>query len=116
MGRSVRPNNTPPQRAHEAGTVPAYLQRRKAEWAAEAEADRERAALAAECPPGLRVVPEEEKARILQTLAEEKEKAEAALQQLSFVIKTHATQKRKDQLEARLLEIDGAVSAYSKDK
>ena len=95
---------------HEAGAVPAYLQRRKAEWAAEAEAEAQRRALESECPPGLRIVGEEEKARVLGTLDAEREKAQAALLQLPFVIKTHATQKRKDQLEARLLEIEGAVT------
>ena len=121
--RSVRqpqvptvPPRDPASTKHEAGAVPAYLQRRKAEWAEEAAAEAEREALAAQCPPGLRLVGEEEKARILGTLAAEKEKAEQALLQLPFVIKTQATQRRKDQLEARLLEIDGAATAYSKEK
>lgn len=121
--RSVRqpqvpslPPRDPAAGRHEPGAVPDYLKRRKAEWAAEADVEAQRAAMAAQCPPGLRLVGEEEKARILGTLEGEKEKAEAALLELPFVIKTHATQKRKDQLEARLLEIDGAVAAYSKEK
>ena len=121
--RSVRqpqvptlPPRDPAATKHEAGAVPAYLQRRKAEWAEEAAVEAEREAMAAQCPPGLRMVGGEEKARILGTLAAEKEKAEQALLQLPFVIKTQASQRRKDQLEARLLEIDGATTAYSKDK
>ena len=101
---------------HAPGAMPAYLQRRKAEWAAEASAEAERRELEELCPPGLRLVGAEEKAAVLGTLATEQEKAQAALRALPFVIKTHATQKRKDQLEARLLEIDGAMAAYRKEK
>ncbi len=101
---------------HARGSVPNYLQRRKAEWAAEASAEAERREMEELCPPGLRLVGAEEKAAVLGTLATEQEKAQAALRALPFVIKTHATQKRKDQLEARLLEIDGAMAAYRKEK
>ena len=101
---------------HAPGAMPAYLQRRKAEWAAEASAEAERREMEELCPPGLRLVGAEEKAAVLGTLAAEQEKAQAALRALPFVIKTHATQKRKDQLEARLLEIDGAMAAYRKEK
>jgi len=96
--------------------VPAYLQRRKAEWAAQAQAEADLETARAECPPGLRLVGAEEKAAIMGTLAAEKEKAEAALQALPFVVKTHATQLKKDALENRLLEIEGAIGAYSKER
>ena len=101
---------------HAPGAMPAYLQRRKAEWAAEASAEAERREMEELCPPGLRLVGAGEKAAVLGTLAAEQEKAQAALLALPFVVKTHATQKRKDQLEARLLEIDGAMAAYAKEK
>ena len=96
--------------------MPAYLQRRKAEWSENARVEAERAAAAAECPPGLRLVPEGERSRIMQTLLEQKAKATADLHALPFVIKTHASQQRKDKLEDRLQEIDGAIEAYSKEK
>jgi len=101
---------------HEAGSVPAYLQRRKAEWAAQAEAEEARQAAKADCPPGLRVVGDEEKAQIMQTLTTERAKAEEVLRSLPFVIKTNATQQKKDTLESRLVEIDGAIAAYSKER
>ena len=101
---------------HAPGAMPAYLQRRKAEWASEAAAEAERREMEELCPPGLRLVGAGEKAAVLGTLAAEQEKAQAALLSLPFVVKTHATQKRKDQLEARLLEIDGAMAAYAKEK
>lgn len=69
---------------HKSGVVPAYLQRRKAEWEGEAHAEAARAARAAECPPGLRLVGEEEKAAILVKLDEERKKTEA-----SFVLALH---------------------------
>ena len=96
--------------------MPLYLQRRKAEWAQERQERAAAAAHAAECPPGLRIVGAEEKAAIMAKLRDEKGKAEGALRSLPFVIKTHATQQKKDALEARLREIDGAVTAYSQEK
>mmetsp|Transcript_39155 Transcript_39155/g.88957 ORF Transcript_39155/g.88957 Transcript_39155/m.88957 type:complete len:364 (-) Transcript_39155:642-1733(-) len=114
--RSSRQPEAPPPRAHEAGAVPAYLQRRKAQWAAEEAADAERAAAEAQCPPGLRLVGPEEKERILQTLADEKAKATLELQSLPFVIKTKASQQRKDKLEDRLEQIDKATAEYLKEK
>lgn len=120
--RSTRPPPTgsqpppPAPRAHEPGHVPAYLQRRKAEWAAEANEEAARAAAEAECPPGLRLVGTEEKARILEKLADERAKATLELRQMPFVIKTNASQQKKDRLEARLEEIDGAEQAYAKEK
>ena len=100
---------------HAPGAMPAYLQRRKAEEAAEASAEAERREMEELCPPGLRLVGAEEKAAVLGTLATEQEKAQAALRALPFVIKTHATQKRKDQLGAAA-EIGGAMTAYRKER
>lgn len=120
--RSVRPPPTgqspPPAaaRPHEPGRVPAYLQRRKAEWAAEAEETAAREAAVNQCPPGTRLVGPEEKARILEKLAEERAKAAVELRQLPFVIKTNASQQKKDRLEARLEEIAGAEEAYMREK
>ena len=120
--RMVRPPATgqevppPPPKPHEPGRVPAYLQRRKAEWQAEAEEQAARAAKEAECPPGTRLVGPEEKTRILEKLAEERAKAEVELRGLPFVVKTQATQLKKDRLEARLEEIAGAEEAYMRDK
>jgi hypothetical protein len=124
--RSMRPPPTgsedpvnlpaPPPRRHQAGAVPAYLQRRKAEWQANAEEQAAREAYAAECPPGLRLVGAEEKARILEKLAEERAKATVELRQMPFVIKTQASQAKKDALEKRLEEIDGAEEAYQREK
>lgn len=58
----------------------------------------------------------QEKERILQTLAEEKAKSVLELQSLPFVIKTRATQQRKDQLEERLQQIEQATSEYMKER
>lgn len=103
-------------RRHTPGAVPAYLQRRKAEWADNERARQEEEHKRMECPPGLRLVLQEEKERILQTLMSERAKAEEALRSLPFVIKTKASQQKKDELENRLQEIEGAVAAYSKEK
>lgn len=77
------------------GAVPAYLRRRQQEWAEDAAATAEREARAAECPEGLRIVGEEEKASILRTLAQERGKADEELRSLPFVVKTQRTQQAR---------------------
>jgi len=116
--RANKPPEPPPSapRPHEPGHVPAYLRQRKAEWAAEAAEEEARRRAEEECPPGLRLVGDEERRRILDKLAEERAKTAVELQQMPFVIKTNASQQKKDRLEARLEEIEGAVEAYMKDK
>ena len=120
--RSTRPpptgQETPaaPAPKHAPGQVPAYLQRRKAEWQAEADSAAAMEARLAECPPGTRLVGPDEKARIIEKLSEERAKAALELRQMPFVIKTTASQIKKDQLEARLEEIAGAEEAYRREK
>ena len=77
------------------GVVPAYLRRRQQAWAEDAAATAEREARAAECPEGLRIVGEEEKASILRTLAQERGKTEEELRSLPFVVKTQRTQQAR---------------------
>jgi len=113
LGRRPCP---PPGRAHEPGRVPAYLQRRKAEKAAQEAEGAARQAYAAACPAGTRLVGPEEKAHVFEKLAAERAKAAHELASLPFVVKTNATQQKKDMLEARLEEIAGAEQAYAKDK
>ena len=105
-----------PAPKHAPGQVPAYLQRRKAEWQAEADSAAAMEARLAECPPGTRLVGPDEKARIIEKLSEERAKAALELRQMPFVIKTTASQIKKDQLEARLEEIAGAEEAYRREK
>ena len=51
------------------GVVPAYLEERKAKWAVENEAKRKAAEIAAACPSGHRMMPEEERVATLELVS-----------------------------------------------
>lgn len=101
---------------HEAyGRVPDYLERRNAQKA-EAEETRRRNAPDPSCPPGMTMMPEEERAETVRTLEASLEEAHRQLQRLPFVIETISIQKRHDALEAKLKEIERALAIFRRPK
>eukprot|EP00899_Mesostigma_viride_P025165 jgi/Mesvir1/5833/Mv00628-RA.1 len=97
------------------GKVPKYLQERKQEM--QAEAERRRAEDAEEkCPPGMRLLPEEERLQTLATLEENKRRVDQEIQSLPFVIETPSQKRRQADLERRLLEIEQARKLFSRKK
>jgi hypothetical protein len=95
------------------GKVPSYLKARKQEMQRDAEA--EAAAIeAAKIPPGMRVMPEEERQETLAILAENKRAVEKKIMQLPFNIETPSQIKYKNSLEARVQEIEQAERLFSR--
>jgi hypothetical protein len=99
----------------EYGRVPEYLQERKAKWA-ELEEETRRKLPDPNCPPGMCLMPEEERLNTLKVLNESKEEAMTQLRRLPFVIDTPSMKKKQDYLETKLREIDNALSIFSKTK
>eukprot|EP00201_Polytomella_parva_P013485 CAMPEP_0175061004 /NCGR_PEP_ID=MMETSP0052_2-20121109/13348_1 /TAXON_ID=51329 ORGANISM="Polytomella parva, Strain SAG 63-3" /NCGR_SAMPLE_ID=MMETSP0052_2 /ASSEMBLY_ACC=CAM_ASM_000194 /LENGTH=259 /DNA_ID=CAMNT_0016326819 /DNA_START=337 /DNA_END=1116 /DNA_ORIENTATION=- len=97
------------------GRIPQYLLERKLEMAADMEA-RERAKEAALIPPGMRLMPEEERLETLAVLKRNKEEIDKAIQGLPLRIETPGQIRRKDELESRLKEIDDAFKVFSRPK
>ncbi|KAJ9513997.1 hypothetical protein QJQ45_021078 [Haematococcus lacustris] len=83
------------------GRIPSYLLDRKLELA-EQVADAQRAKEAALIPPGMRLLPEEERLETLSILERNRVDVERALQSMPIVIETPSQIRRKDEMERRL--------------
>jgi len=71
----------------EYGRVPEYLEERKQRWAEEKE-DKRRRQPDPNCPPGMCVMPEEERKDTLETLLRSKEEAQSQLRKFPIVVET----------------------------
>ena len=101
---------------HEAyGRVPDYLEKRNAQKA-EAEEKRRRNAPDPSCPPGMTLMPEDERVETVRTLQQSLEEVNRQLQKLPFVIETHSIQKRHDALESKLKEIERALEIFNRPR
>lgn len=99
----------------EFGKVPAYLQKRRAKWAA-TEADRIASAPDPDCPPGMTVMPESERLETLRALKATLDDVKANLQRLPLTIETPSQIRRKNALEAKYKEVEDAVKIFSRRK
>lgn len=102
-------------RHEEFGRVPEYLEERKARWA-EQEAERRRNAPDPNCPPGMCLMPDEERRNTLEVLQRSREEAMSQLRRMPFIIETPTQKKRQEMLESKLREIDNAIGIFSKEK
>ena len=99
----------------EYGRVPNYLEERKAKWASEQEEIRRRAP-DPNCPPGMTLMPEAERASTLDVLRSSREEAMKMLGKMPFVIETPSLRRKQSELEAKLREIESAITLFSKPK
>lgn len=99
----------------EYGRVPGYLKNRKEEWAY-AEEERRRNAPDPNCPPGMCLMPEQERMDTLRTLQTSKTDCTNQLERMPFVIETPSMKRRQEDLESKLREIDRAIEVFSKPK
>lgn len=104
-----------PHRHEEYGRVPEYLEERKAQWADQEEEVR-RKKPDPNCPPGMCLMPEDERVSTLETLMRSKEEALVQLRKLPFVVETPTMKKRQEYLDNKLREIDQAMAIFSKSK
>lgn len=99
----------------EYGRVPEYLEERKAQWEEDA-AERRRRAPDPSCPPGMCVMPEEERAATLHTLQQSKKECMNQLERMPFVIETPSMRRKQEGLETKMREIENAIAIFSKPK
>jgi len=97
------------------GKVPEYLVHRKADWQYEEDAIRRRAPDPS-CPPGMRLMPNDERESTLNTLFISKEQALKQLRNLPFIIETPSQKRRQAEAEENLLEIEKAIATFSRPK
>lgn len=105
----------PTQRHENFGSVPAYLQDRKAQWA-EDEARRKAEARDPDCPAGMTLMPEEERLDTLRILNESEKETQALLFKLPMRVTTPSMVQKKNALEAKLKEIEAAKKIFSRQK
>eukprot|EP00741_Cyanophora_paradoxa_P018517 tig00021070_g17876.t1 len=96
--------------------VPEYLIQRRMDMERLREEERLAAEEAAECPPGMIRVTEEERVQMLSVLAENRSSVSKALQAMPFICDTIGLRRKKQDLEKRLGEIDEAIKNFSKPK
>ena len=95
------------------GKVPQYLERIKHEMEM-TEQKREIERAKARMPPGTRLMTEEERVQTLEELQRQKVEISDLLFSLPLSLKTEALKQRKRELEAKLLEIERAVTTFSR--
>ncbi|CAM9955338.1 unnamed protein product [Discosporangium mesarthrocarpum] len=97
------------------GKVPLYLLERREQW--EQEEERRRAeAPDPTCPPGMKLMPEEERVATLGLLQESETETQAQLNKLPLVVQTPILQRRKEDLNIKLKEIDDAKAIFSRPR
>ncbi|CAM9991898.1 unnamed protein product, partial [Pylaiella littoralis] len=95
------------------GRVPEYLVSRQEQW--EKEADRRRAEEPdPSCPPGMKVMPEGERLQTLRQLQENESVCQSQLNTFPLVVQTPLLQRRVDELNKKLKEIDEAKAIFSR--
>ncbi|KAF0688412.1 Aste57867_19968 [Aphanomyces stellatus] len=97
------------------GEVPAYIRARKAAWAKEEE-ERRMNLPDPDCPPGMILMPEEERLATLATLRDNYEQARRQMQALPLRIETLSQIRRKNAVEAQMMEIEDAIKVFDKPK
>ena len=97
------------------GKVPDYIEQRKAKWAAEKEELKKRMP-DPNCPPGMKLMPDEERLETLEVLLKSRTEALKQLQHMPFVVETPSATRKKLALEDKLKEIEDAVALFSRTK
>lgn len=97
------------------GRVPEYLEQRNLKLALEKERAR-RNAPDPDCPPGMRLMPEDERRETLSKLLSSQQEVMQHLQNMPFVIETPSQKNRQHMLESKLKDIDNAIKIFDKPK
>ncbi|KAI8825081.1 calmodulin-binding-domain-containing protein [Fimicolochytrium jonesii] len=95
------------------GEIPKYLVNRKMEWAQQ-ELDRLNKLEEDKIPPGMMVVPDEDKQRTLRSLRQKQDQLMDQLARFPVVTETLGMQRRKAIIEAQLKEIEEAIETFSR--
>lgn len=96
--------------------MPDYLQQRKQQWADAAEEKRREAAKTEGCPPGHRLMPEDERLETLELLKRSMEEARQALITMKLNIDIPSALRRKADQEAKVQKMEDAITVFSRPK
>lgn len=98
------------------GKVPEYLQKFNDEKIQEIELQKQMAEQKRDCPPGMKLMPEEERLETLRCLEENRNTINGQLIRFPIVCDTLGLQRKKGQLELRLKEIEDAIKLFSRPR
>jgi hypothetical protein len=97
------------------GRLPPYLLDRKLELAEKAAAVAA-AAAPRECPEGTRILPDDERLRVLELVRKGQEKVHTQLDALPFVIDSYGLRSKHETLTKQLAQLAAAETAFSRKK
>ncbi|CEG35535.1 Enkurin domain [Plasmopara halstedii] len=97
------------------GRIPRYLMERKEQWAREEE-ERRKNAPDPDCPPGMILLDEDERVHTLDVLRISLAEAQRRINTLPLRIETLSQIRRKNDLEAKVREIEGAIKVFDRPK
>ncbi|MCQ2816368.1 MAG: enkurin domain-containing protein [archaeon] len=95
------------------GKTPSYIEHRKIEAEIQRELE-ERKRKEAKYPKGTRLLKEEERLKTLQGLQESKRDIINCIERLPITMSSIASQKRKEELEKKLQEVEDAIITFSR--
>ena len=98
------------------GKVPKYINQYNQVRADAEERKRTEEALAKECPPGTCLMPEAQRVETLEQLRQSRAEINTVLERMPIAVKSQAMQRKQKELEDKLVEIDKAITTFSKDK
>ena len=102
-------------RHSEFGSIPRYIMERREHWAAEEKRKRDNSS-DPDCPPGLIVMPDEERLETLEILKQSEKETHELLHRLPLTATTERMIKRKEALESKLKEIESAKHIFMKPR
>lgn len=97
------------------GQVPDYLLKRQEKWNV-AEEKRIAQLPDKDCPPGMSLMPDEERQETLNVLLKSQGVAKDQLRRMPLVVETQGQVRRKNELDAKLKEIEEAIVIFSREK
>jgi hypothetical protein len=113
---SVADAAVPPPKKEGYGKVPEYLETRKAMWKVEEAARQKEAEIKAACPPGHRMLPEEERTETLTLVTTSLDAAKKDLLAMPLRIEIPSALRRKADLEAKIAKLEDAVKIFSRPR
>lgn len=97
------------------GKVPQYLEDYKAQREMKAEIKR-RQEEDSKCPPGMRLMPEDERLETLEILKKGKDDVWALINRLPIAANTPSVQRRREEYEKKLQELENAIKTFTRPK
>lgn len=108
--------SAPLPKHEEYGTTPAYLKERQAKWQEEEDRRKKAEEEARLCPPGHRLLPEEERVETLAALRSTVVQLRDTLARMPLKIELPSALRRQQEMEEKLKRIETAIGMFEKPR